>query len=867
MKGSGLFAFLLFLLPIASAQEFSPDRTKVDDVVLERMAKSPSSFIRIYVYLYDQVDLEELNHNFEKLDSPPETRGRETILALKQKAASAQPELMSWLKVFPENQVTHIRSFWIANMVSLSARPSAISAISHHLDVAWIGLDAAVEPDEAHSESAVASMPMPGGHEQGLSAINAPVLWAMGYTGYGRSVLSIDTGVDHTHPALAQRFRGMYVPFDQAWFSDSVQSTEPFVCINAFGVRQDHGTHVTGIMVGYDPATADTIGVAPEGLWMGAPAICDLYSSDNIAALQWALDPDGDPLTVNDMPDVINNSWRTVDVGDACKHLAYRQSLLALETAGIAVVFSAGNEGPSAGSVAPPKGLNTGLVNTFAVGAVNGSVPEFPIQGFSGRGPSPCPGTGSLQIKPEVVAPGVSVRSTVLNGKYGTKSGTSMSAPHASGALLLLKEAFPYLTGEALKLALYYTAADLGLPGEDNAYGMGMIDVAAAFDYLVAQGNVPVVPSRENDVAVVSVENMNSLYCEGSVSPVIRWKNQGSDTLFSVELEYRYSDGTAGLLLITDTVFQDSIFFSPLPAHTFSPGVYTLEVELKSPNGENDYRFLDNRRVLTFAIAPPLPQVSGDTVCEFSEGMFTAVSAVPGTVIRWYSDSLGGSLIGEGNSWITPTLSAGYQLYAAAEWPGETGSQCARVPAKAVVVPGEMTAIFTVGGQKLVWPDSSEAEFSNQSVGSVAWRWEFGDGAFSSIQNPYHTYGSAGTFRVNFSAQSISGCADAYSDTVVVGQQAITTGLDNRSAFSVRPFTLFPNPASDKISIRSNSGGEQILSIEMLDMRGRILFREMIDKGEKTDREIMLERYPLGVYILLIRTNKHAFSEKIIISP
>ena len=48
-----------------------------------------------------------------------------------------------------------------------------------------------------------------------------------------------------------------------------------------------------------------------------------------------------------------------------------------------------------------------------------------------------------------------------------------MAAPHVSGSILLLKEAFPFLSGEELLWALYLSAVDLGIPGEDNIYGMG----------------------------------------------------------------------------------------------------------------------------------------------------------------------------------------------------------------------------------------------------------------------------------------------------------------------------------------------------------------------------------------------------------
>lgn len=865
MKGRWLLTFLLIFLQLPVVKGFSPDSAKIDAYLLRKMGENPSSYIRVYVYLQDQVDLVELEQNFRKQHVTLVMRGTEVVSRLKAKAANTQQPLINWLQFRQGFLPGSVRSFWIANMIFFSAQPQVIAEISHRTDVLWIGFDSPTAPDETLGEQA--AFVVPDGHEPGLSAIQAPALWAMGYTGYGRSVLSMDTGVDPTHPALSRRFRGNYVPVSQAWFDEDGENVIPFVCLNDFGVRQDHGTHTTGIMVGLDADTKDTIGVAPEGLWMGAASICDLYSSDNIAAFQWALDPDGDPATTADMPDVINNSWRTVDVGDACKHLAYTQSLLALETAGIAVVFSAGNEGPAAGSIAPPKGINLSLVNTFAVGAVNSNLPELPIQGFSGRGPSPCPGQGSLAIKPEVVAPGFQVRSCVLNGKYGTKSGTSMAAPHASGAILLLKEAFPYLTGEAIKLALYFTATDLGVPGEDNAYGMGMIDVLAAYNYLIAEGNVPVIPTRENDVAITSVENLPAVNCRNQISPTVHWKNVGENPVYSVVLDYTFSNGTSGALLLTDSLAADSVSFFILPEQTFAPGIYTLDIQLKSPNGENDYRYLDNRKTLTFSIAAPVPQVTGDTVCAFSEGMLTAISAFPGTMIRWYDDSVGGNRVGQGNSFLTPTLNTDTTYFAAAEWPVETEWQCARVPVTATVMPGQMTAEFVIGGRKLVWPDSSEAEFTDVSQGTIAWRWDFGDGGFSVSQNPLHTYHAVGTYRVIFSAKGGDGCADAFTDTVVVGERSFSTGIDLQPDNIFPEIKIYPNPTSGMVYITTFFSHSQNLSLRVFDLNGKQIKREnrKIAYGEVWEMD--LTGYPPGIYFLYGHTLEHTLSKKIIITP
>lgn len=94
-----------------------------------------------------------------------------------------------------------------------------------------------------------------------------------------------------------------------------------------------------------------------------------------------------------------------------------------------------------------------------------------------------------MTIKPEAVAPGTSVRSAVPGG-YGFKTGTSMASPHAGGVIALLMEAFPWATGTEIKLALLATATDLGVAGEDNTYGHGLIDAGAAYQFLLGATEV-----------------------------------------------------------------------------------------------------------------------------------------------------------------------------------------------------------------------------------------------------------------------------------------------------------------------------------------------------------------------------------------
>jgi hypothetical protein len=197
------------------------------------------------------------------------------------------------------------------------------------------------------------------------------------------------------------------------------------------------------------------------------------------------MNPDSNSSTTTDMPDAIGNSWTDPDITTDCASI-YVSTLNALEAAGIAVIFSCGNSGPGTSTITKPKNINTNLVNTFTVGNIDGnSAFPYPIASSSSRGPSLCGGAGSLLIKPEVVAPGTNVRSSVPGGSYGLLSGTSMACPHVVGAVALLKEVAPNLTGKQILEVIFNTAVQLPVGGtENNNFGKGVIDVWAAYQSL-----------------------------------------------------------------------------------------------------------------------------------------------------------------------------------------------------------------------------------------------------------------------------------------------------------------------------------------------------------------------------------------------
>ena len=472
--------YILFLIFVHSNLSFS--QVEVSSRLQLAISKAnPDDYIRVLVLLRDQVDVVSMDERFYRESVSNQRRAYELINQLQEKARTTQVSILSYLQEkSQQGNVFQYESYWISNLVMVEAKLKVINELMFRLDVSQMDLDAILELDKPVEVTEI----VPEGIESveaGLKIINANLLWAIGITGQGRLVMGIDTGVQLQHPALQYKWRGNHVPYNQAWFDPGGGTTTPNDC-------DYHGSHTMGTMVGRSTTTADTVGVAINAEWIAAKTICSSpHTSNSIAAFQWAMNPDGNPATTDDMPDVISNSWYDPDVTNECSGI-YKTTLDAVEAAGIAVVFSAGNNGPGVSTITKPKNINTNLVNVFCVANINGASwlggSNDPIASSSSRGPSLCGGTGSLLIKPEVSAPGTSVRSCNSSGGYTLATGTSMAAPHVAGAVALLKQAFPNLTGRQILEALYNTARDLGTVGEDNTYGTGLIDVYAAYQSL-----------------------------------------------------------------------------------------------------------------------------------------------------------------------------------------------------------------------------------------------------------------------------------------------------------------------------------------------------------------------------------------------
>jgi subtilisin family serine protease len=418
----------------------------------------PDQMIRVIVHLAGQRALTE------RAQQAPASG---LIAALRREADTLQAPLRAWLQSQADaGRVADVTPFWIFNGLAVTATPEVIRALAQRPDVERVALDAVILAP--HRRSALPGPPPVGAN---LSVIGAPEAWARGITGKGVVVAVLDSGVDMSHPELAARWRGG----TNSWFDPHGEyPDEPFDV-------DGHGTQVLGVILGGD-ASGSHIGVAPDAQWIAARIFNNRNRTSLTAihqALEWVLDPDGDPAT-DDTPDVVNNSWSFVN--RECDR-EFADDLRALRAAGILPVFAAGVNRTASPANTP---------EALAVGALAAA---DQIAFDSPHGPSACDKT---TIFPQIVAPGEDIVTTDRFGLYVTLSGTSLAAAHVSGALALVLSAKPGLSAEDQAAIMTETAVDLGEPGPDNVFGYGRLNVAAALDRVLgpdqARQPTPVPP-------------------------------------------------------------------------------------------------------------------------------------------------------------------------------------------------------------------------------------------------------------------------------------------------------------------------------------------------------------------------------------
>lgn len=466
MKKALVAALIAGLIPITGFQLLIAG-TLTDNLRTEIAGKSQLEFVHVAIIPQSDFSSSALKSSLAAAYTTREERYKAGVAALRLAADKSQkPALQILNGLETSGQASKIKSYWIANVIDAEIAIGSLDGLAADPSIATI--DIFPEPTAIPIQEGPTST-FALAAESNLIAIKADSAWAAGYDGRGRIVCNFDSGVDGLHPALSTNYRGNKgFPASACWFSATDGSTYP----HAFSISPSyiHGTHTMGIMVGHDDATGDTIGVAPGADWIAAVAI-DVPGVSIFEAFQWAADPDGDPNTVSDLPDVINHSWGIKGIG--CSDILW-QAIDNTEALGIVNIFAAGNEGTTM-SIRNPANRAQDSITNFAVGATSQSGDT--IWSGTSQGPSDCDG---VSIKPNVVAPGWLIRSSIPGSQYQSNTGTSMAAPHVAGAVALLRQKNPNATAEQIKNALLTSARDKGAAGPDNIYGWGLIDIMEA---------------------------------------------------------------------------------------------------------------------------------------------------------------------------------------------------------------------------------------------------------------------------------------------------------------------------------------------------------------------------------------------------
>lgn len=483
-----------FIPPLQAAPfEVSPGlRAKADGWVLEQFAAKAT--VPLLVQMPEQADLSRAAEFTDKAE-----RGRFVYDTLRRHADATQGELRRWLG---ERGVAH-RPFWIANMVLVQADAATAEALSRRSDVKRLSANPTVKfktPEVVTNDSAerkaLDSTTAAATVESGITKIRANELWALGYTGQNIVIAGADTGYQWDHPALKSKYRGWNgstANHNYHWH-DAIHSGGGACGANSVAPCDDgsHGTHTMGTMVGDDGAS-NQIGVAPGAKWIGCRNMDQGVGTPATYAecFQWFIAPtdlSGNGADPSKAPHVINNSWGC-PAFEGCTDVNVLKTVVeSVQAAGILVVVSGGNAGPTCSTIDDPAAIYDA---SFTVGATSGTSSTDELAVFSSRGPVTV--DGSSRMKPDIAAPGVSVRSSVPVNGYTSLNGTSMAGPHVAGAAALLMSAYPSLIGspDTIKRVLKRTAVrrtdaancgNLATSVPNNAYGWGRIDIKAAFD-------------------------------------------------------------------------------------------------------------------------------------------------------------------------------------------------------------------------------------------------------------------------------------------------------------------------------------------------------------------------------------------------
>jgi subtilisin family serine protease len=312
--------------------------------------------------------------------------------------------------------------------------------------------------DAVHAPSLFDSVPL----------VDVEDAWAVGHDGDGVVVAIVDTGVDKAHPFLAGKV------VEEACFSSNVAGSSTALCPDGqeeqvgpgAGVPCPynnltcwHGTHVAGIAAGKDGvASGKSVSGVARGASIIAVQVFSLFTpsacgNKNQCIRAWTSDIMAGLNFVYGLRDQHTIAAANLSLGSGsfssnCDGDPLKVAADELRAAGIATVASAGNGG-KVNALGAPACIST-------VVSVGSTTKGDVVASFS-----------NAAAFMSLWAPGVSITSSYPGGQFTSSSGTSMAAPHVTGAFAVLRQAAPTASVTDILTALQQT----GLPITDTRSG------------------------------------------------------------------------------------------------------------------------------------------------------------------------------------------------------------------------------------------------------------------------------------------------------------------------------------------------------------------------------------------------------------
>jgi len=402
------------------------------------------------------------------------------------------------------------KSFWVANTILAKVKVFIVEEIDNFSEIKVIEESKEITIDEKEKYHITATDPLSMSDDIGtwehIERTGAPDVWAMGNYGQGITVCVADTGVAIDHEELEGAMGGE-PPYHEGYWAEIdsggnvVENSEPR------DINHYHGTHVAGTVLGRN--VNYRIGMAPQATLAAVSLIPGGGGSFQqvLGGLQWIADN-------SDHIDVVQNSWGASgvnhSVGDAIK---------TLYELGVVVSNSIGNDGE--GNTGTPGNTPWGI----GVGATNSS---GDVANFSGGDEVDdydydYDYDNYEHIKPDIVAPGVNVYSSMDDGSYSGLSGTSMSGPHVAGACALLLRHNYQLSPREVMERLYRNTGEhhhLDLENEpsdeevdkDIRWGWGRLNIYETVMDVPEEEKPPIEPPIPVEDMIINISNIEGYH-------------------------------------------------------------------------------------------------------------------------------------------------------------------------------------------------------------------------------------------------------------------------------------------------------------------------------------------------------------------